>query len=323
MGNLFSAIEAEDASLASTDDSSDDGRTAKPVALTTTAFGTFDGAPERWIPFKDKVLGQAGAAGYDAFFRPACVITKKNRAANKRIFYLLKLATTGGGASALVSRHEEEQDGHAAWASLKDYYEGTIAAGEAAKLTRAKLFNLRLRSKDNPVLHMNDFNRYTDQLIKLKRPETEETLVDLFLDSILDDKFEVAVNLCKQLKYTTVAQCMEAIRFKNNTSIRDEVVEQGDTLQKLRAKIRRLEGDRKQPIGDPVSSPKSAPKTGEGRYYSYKEWNALTPEARKAVLTARGSNTKTARRGKVKPESGPITPAVPPPSPTGSEGGSP
>mmetsp|Transcript_11803 Transcript_11803/g.17013 ORF Transcript_11803/g.17013 Transcript_11803/m.17013 type:complete len:316 (-) Transcript_11803:688-1635(-) len=312
MGNLFSAIDAEDGSMASTDDSSDDGRTAKPVALTTTAFGTFDGAPERWIPFKDKVLGQAGAAGYDAFFKATCVITKKNRAANKRIFYLLKLATTGGGASALVSRHEEEQDGYAAWASLKDYYEGTIAAGEAAKLTRAKLFNLRLRAKDNPVIHMNDFNRYTDQLTKLNRPETEETLVDLFLDSILDDKFEVAVNLCKQLKYTTVAQCMEAIRFKNNTSIRDDVVEQGDTLQKLRAKIRRLEGDRKQPVGEPEPSPKSATKTGPGRYYSYKDWNALTPEARKAAITARGSSTKTARRAKTKSNPNTIYPSPKP-----------
>ena len=320
MGNLFSTIEAEDTSLASTDDSSDDGRTAKPVALTTTAFGVFDGTPARWIPFKDKVLGQAGAAGYDVFFKDTCTITKKNRAANKRIFYLLKLATTGGGASALVSKHEDEQDGHAAWASLKDYYEGPIAAGEAAKLTRAKLFNLRLRAKDDRVLHMNDFNRYTDQLAKLKRPETEETLVDLFLDSILDPKFEVAVNLCKQLKYDTVAQCMESIRFKNNASIRDDVVEHGDVVQNLRAKIRRLEGERKQPVGEIPSTPKHTSTTGAGKYHTYKEWQALTPEERKAVLVARGTQ-KTARRAKAKT---PVeTPVEPEPDPGESQAPSP
>ena len=214
-------------------------------------------------------------------------------ATNKRIFYLLKLATTGGGASALVSKHEEEQDGHAAWTSLKEYYEGPIAAGEAARLMRTLLFNLRLRSKDDATLHMNDFNKYTDQLTKLKRPETEETLVDLFLDSILDPKFETAVSLCKQLKYTTVAQCMESVRFKNNTSTRDMVVEQGDTLQNLRAKIRRLEGGLKEEVGSTPTTPKTpaklAPTTGEGKYHSYKDWQALTPEQRKAILIARGT----------------------------------
>lgn len=300
MGNLFSSI-ADGASLASTDDSSDDGRNAKTVTLTTTAFGTFDGTPARWIPFKDKVLGQAGAAGYDAFFKTTCIITRKNRAANKRIFYLLKLATTGGGASALVSKHEEEQDGHAAWASLKEHYEGPIAAGEAARLTRTLLLNLRLRSKDDATLHMNDFNKYTDQLTKLKRPETEETLVDLFLDSILDPKFETAVSLCKQLKYTTVAQCMEAIRFKNTTYARDQLAEQGDTLQNLRAKIRRLEGGGKDEVGKTAAAqtPVKAPATGAGRYHTYKEWQALTPEDRKALLAARGA-TKTIRRAKGK-----------------------
>lgn len=74
----------EDASVESTDDSSiDKGRNAKPVALTTDAFGTFDGTPARYIPFKEKVLGKAGAAGYDAFFKEKCKLTKGNRNANK------------------------------------------------------------------------------------------------------------------------------------------------------------------------------------------------------------------------------------------------
>ena len=253
MGNLFSSQSDDSASVESTDDSSlDDGRSAKPVALTTDAFGTFDGTPVRWTPFKEKVLGKAGAAGYDAFFKVKCKLTKDNRSANKRIFYLLKLATTGGGASALVSRHEETQDGHGAWNALRLYYEGPIAATEAAKLTRALLFALRLRAKDDPILHMNDFNLYTDQLVKLKRPEAEETLVDMFLDSIYDPKFDTTKQLCRQLKYDTVAACMEAIRFHTTSSIRDSVADHGgsDNVHQLRAKLRRLQdGTKQDPAG--------------------------------------------------------------------------
>ena len=302
MGNLLSAYPDDAGSVDSTDDSSDDGRNAKPVALTTDAFGTFDGTPGRWIPFKEKVLGKAGAAGYDAIFQERCQLKRANRNANKRIFYLLKLATTGGGASALVNRHEQAQNGHGAWQALLTYYEGPIAANEAAKITRAHLFNLRLRPKDDATLYMNDFNMYTDQLIKLKRPEAEETLVDMFLDSILDDKFDVTKNLCRQLKYTTVAQCMEAVRFANNAAIRDSVIDSGDTVQNLRAKLRRMQDGTKQdttPGGDTTPTKTLAPASGPGRYYNYKEWNALTDEQRSAVLAARGTK-RTPRRAKAK-----------------------
>ena len=290
MGSMFSAPD-DDPSLES-EDASDDGRNAKPVALTTDAFGTFDGTPHRWIPFKEKVLGKAGAAGYDAIFSDKCVITKKNRRANKRIFYLLKLATTGGGASALVNKHEEDQNGHAAWTALKGYYEGAIASTEAAKLTRALLNALRLRSKDDATLHMNNFNLYTDQLEKMKRPEAQETLVDTFLDSILDPKYTVAKTLCRQLKYTTVAECMEAIRFANSDGIRDTVVEHTDTGHNLRVKLRRLPDGSKLDVSP---SKELAPTAGVGKYHTYKEWQALTPEEKKAVLVARGT-LRTPRR---------------------------
>jgi hypothetical protein len=312
MGNILSYQSHDEASVESTDDSSvDDGRNAKPVALTTDAFGTFDGSPARWIPFKEKVLGKAGAAGYDAFFKETCRLTKANRNANKRIFYLLKLATTGGGASALVSRHETEQDGHAAWTALKTYYEGPIAAMEAAKMTRTRLFNLRLREKDDATLHMNDFNLYTDQLVKLKRPETEENLVDLFLDSILDPKYEVAKSLCRQLKYTTVAACMEAVRFHNSSTTRDNEADRGETLQNLRTKIRRLQDGRKLETGTPIKGD-GAPATGPGAYHSYKDWQALTPEQKKAVLTARGTLRTTRRTKGATPTPTPGTPLTPP-----------
>jgi hypothetical protein len=66
-------------------------------------------------------------------------------------------------------------------------------SGEIAKTLRTKLWALRLRAKDDVNKHVNDFTLYMDQLKELGREEREETLTDLFLDSIVDPQFEVTV----------------------------------------------------------------------------------------------------------------------------------
>jgi hypothetical protein len=66
-------------------------------------------------------------------------------------------------------------------------------SGEIAKTLRSRLWSLRLRSRDDVNQYINDFTLYMDQLKELAREEREETLTDLFLDSILDPKFEVTV----------------------------------------------------------------------------------------------------------------------------------
>ena len=157
---------------------------------------------------------------------------------------------------------------------------------------------------------MSDFNLYTDQLAKLKHPEAEETLVDTFLDSILDPKYDVAKSLCKQLKYNTVAQCMEAVRFHNNAAIRDHVTDHNDTLHTLRAKIRRLQDGRKSDDSPTTPLRDEAPPTGPGKYHSYKDWQALTSEQKKTVLIARGTK-RTARRVPKENTAGASTPGTP------------
>jgi hypothetical protein len=62
-------------------------------------------------------------------------------------------------------------------------------SGEISKTLHTKLWNLRLQSKGDVNKHINDFTIYMDQLKELGREEREETLIDLFLDSIIDPKF--------------------------------------------------------------------------------------------------------------------------------------
>ncbi len=69
-------------------------------------------------------------------------------------------------------------------------------SGEIAKTLRTKLWALCLRSKDDVNAHINNFTHYMDQLRELGREEREETLTDLFLDSIIDPNFEITIANC-------------------------------------------------------------------------------------------------------------------------------
>jgi hypothetical protein len=104
----------------------------------------------------------------------------------QRIFHLLQNATNSGGASRIVRKHAHNADGHAAWQASLAWYEGPVMSGEISKTLRSKLWTLRLQSKGDTNKHINDFTLYMDQLQELGREVREETLTDLFLDSILD-----------------------------------------------------------------------------------------------------------------------------------------
>lgn len=69
-------------------------------------------------------------------------------------------------------------------------------SGEIARGLRTKLWALRLRPCEEVNKHNNDFILYSDQLKELDRGEREETLVDLFLGSIIDEKYAILAASC-------------------------------------------------------------------------------------------------------------------------------
>jgi len=82
-------------------------------------------------------------------------------------------------------------------------------SGEITKTLRTKLW-LRLNSKNDVNKHINDLTLYMNQLQELGREEREETLVDLFLDSILDPRFEVTIANCRLREQISLQECFEA-----------------------------------------------------------------------------------------------------------------
>jgi hypothetical protein len=192
------------------------------IKLSCTDFGTFNGRSDHWISFKENILSKAGVGGYAQYFQQDFCLTEQNKEGNNRIFYLLQNATNGGGASHVVRKHLVNADGNGAWKSLLAWYEGPVMSGEITKTLRTKLW-LRLNSKNDVNKHINDLTLYMNQLQELGREEREETLVDLFLDSILDPRFEVTIANCRLREQISLQECFEAIRKYDNIILREEL----------------------------------------------------------------------------------------------------
>ncbi len=191
---------------------------------------------------------------------------------NQRIFYLLQSATNGGGAAHVVRKFTNTANGHGAWQALLAWYEGSVMSGEIARGLRTKLWALRLRPREEANRHINDFILYSDRLKELGREEREETLIDLFLDSIIDNKYDVPVASCRLNETITLEECYEAIRKYDNVITRENIKE--DNAARFN-KIRRVEQHTPGIHNTDIS------------YKPYKEWMNLTSEQRKEIHKAR------------------------------------
>ncbi len=273
MGNLPSLW---DESRSDIDQQRNKNQDSVSIKLSCADFGTFDGRSDHWIGFKENTLSKAGVGGYAQYFREDFSETVSNREGNNRIFYLLQTATNGGGASHVVRKYASTANGHAAWQGLLAWYEGPVMSGEIAKTLRTKLWALRLRAKDDVNKHVNDFTLYMDQLKELGREEREETLTDLFLDSILDPKFEVTVANCRLRDRISIHECFEAVRKYDNVIMREATQGEGGKY-----KIRRVNNNTKQ------ETKQQGKVKLDGSYRSYNEWQKLTSDQRAAILAAR------------------------------------
>jgi hypothetical protein len=169
------------------------------------------------------------------------------------------------GQHVLVGKFTNTANGHGAWQALSAWYEGSVMSGEIARGLRTKLWALRLRPREEANKNNNDFILYSDRLKELGREEREKTLIDLFLDSIIDDKYAVPVASCHLNKTITLEECYEAIWKYDNVITRENIKE--DNAARFN-KIRRVEHH----------NPGNNNGNTDISYYPYKEWMNLTLE---------------------------------------------
>jgi hypothetical protein len=195
------------------------------IKLSCGDFGTFNRRSNQWIAFKENTLSKAGVGGYAQFFRTDYIPSDHTREGNQRRFCLLQNAANGGGASHITRKHMQEADGHASWQSLLAWSEEPVMSGEISKMLQTKLWSLWLQSKGDANKHSNSFTLYMDQLRDLGHEERDETLTDLFLDSILDPWYEVTLANCRLRDHISIHECFEAIRKHENITVWENLSE--------------------------------------------------------------------------------------------------
>jgi hypothetical protein len=237
-----------------------DREKSMPIRLNCADFGTFNGRADQWIGFKENIMSKVGVVGYSQYLRREFILNHRNEEGNQRMFYLLQSATNGGGAAHVVRKYTCAEDRNGAWLVLLAWYEGPVMSGEIARALRTNLWALRLRPRDETNKHINDFILYSDRLKELDREEREETLIDLFLDSIRDEKYAVPVASCRLNEKITLEDCYEAIGKYDNVITRENVKE--DNIIRFN-KLRRLDT---QGTGDNENT------TMDTSYKPYKEW---------------------------------------------------
>jgi len=127
-----------------------------------------------------------------------------------------------------------------------------------------------------------------DQLRVLGIEEREETLTDLFLDSILDPRYAVTIANCRLQDQISIHEGFEAVRKYENIIAQENKME-GNQLHKRRTR----NNTNKTPVENTsgisqtnyLNTP-NKPKIFTG-YRTYKEWIKLTPEQRKEILQQR------------------------------------
>jgi hypothetical protein len=130
-------------------------------------------------------------------------------------------------------------------------------SGEITRGLRRKLRGFKLKPREEANKRINNFILYSDQLKDLDRGEREETLVDLFFVSIIDERYAVPVATCHQSKHITLEECYEAICKYDNVIMQENI--RDNNLTRLN-KIRLVDRQGHKPEGNPDTS-----------YRSYKE----------------------------------------------------
>ena len=81
----------------------------------------------------------------------------EHKTENELVYSHLQVAVAEGYASHLVDQHEETRDGHAAWVSLTEWYDGDTIRHETSEELRQSLENLRLHPGTSGSDYVNKF----------------------------------------------------------------------------------------------------------------------------------------------------------------------
>jgi hypothetical protein len=194
----------------------------------------FSGGHEDWAKWKSRTQCAFSGSGYEKVLEDE-VYAVANERLNKVVYSQLAAATVEGVAYHLVSKHEDNKNGYAAWKSLVDWYDGDMIQNETAENLRNKLENLRLHSGVSASEYINKFLAWFRDLDKIKGEGLSKGhAVHLFLKNIIDEDYKSSVTYCRNTG-CSLDLCIAAMR-KQERDIQQKKVDR----QRLKATLRRM-----------------------------------------------------------------------------------
>jgi hypothetical protein len=116
----------------------------------------FSGKVEDWQKWKNCTQCTFDGSGYERVLSDR-EYADRMRNQNRVVFSQLSVATPGGTAYHFVKQHDKNKDGHAAWHSLIELFDGNVLKAETADTVRARLESYKLGNGMTASQYINNF----------------------------------------------------------------------------------------------------------------------------------------------------------------------
>ena len=202
----------------------------------------FSGNHEEWARWKSRTECAFNGSGYEKILSDKEYSTTHERM-NLVVYSQLAASTVDGVAYHLVQKYEPSKDGHAAWQSLCEWYDGDTIQNETAENLRVKLDNLKLHSGITASEYVNKFLAWHRDLSKIEGEGlSTRHAVYLFLKNISDADFLTSITFCRNPN-ATLDECIAAVR-KQERDLQQKRIERKNLKSILRrAKTRDVDSD--------------------------------------------------------------------------------
>ena len=205
------------------------------LKLSAQKITDFRGGNDEWTKWKSRTECAFSGSGYEKILEDRDYASEHPEQ-NKIVWAQLMVATTDGTAQHLIKAQEETKNGHAAWQSLLDWYDGEIIKNETAETLREKIETLRLRGGSSASKYINNFLLWTQELDKLDGESYSPShKIQIFLKHVDDEDFMPTVNYLKNSQ-PTLMECIQAIRKADR-----DIQMKRASKRKLQTKVRRVD----------------------------------------------------------------------------------
>jgi hypothetical protein len=196
-----------------------DDKGVTSLKLEAQKVNEFNGDYDMWPKWKSRTECAFNGSGYEKILTDT-KFSEQNPKMNAIVYSQLAVATVDGNAHHLVKQFEDTRDGHLAWQSLIEWFDGDIIKNETAEALRDKLETLSLHTGVTASDYVNKYMMRYQELEKIPGEGMSSSHARyLFLRNIHDERYEVTVKYLRN-SGADLQECVTAIRKEERDQIR-------------------------------------------------------------------------------------------------------